>query len=225
MVHESLWVQGRDRPPPAVRGDRVLLEGQILIPEDPEFADALARRAIAAEILVTTFRRLGPSANPFVRAAQSFRSFVGRSIARLFPPREAGLLMGLALGDDSRLDPALARDFRATGLGHLLVVSGENDTSVICSRRGGRPSSRASESTGRPRIGVSAPYTGLTSAPREPMVSRRGPARPGRDPARDKVFPRVRSTSWASAVRRKSEMSTAARHLFHEHCQGRMTPM
>jgi hypothetical protein len=127
-VHESLWVQGRDRPPPAVRGDRVLFEGQILVPEDREFADALARRAIAAEIRVTTFRRLGPSANPFVRAAQSFRSFVGRSIARLFPPREAGLLMGLALGDDSRLDPALARDFQATGLGHLLVVSGKNDT-------------------------------------------------------------------------------------------------
>jgi competence protein ComEC len=34
--------------------------------------------------------------------------------------------MGLALGDDSRLDPVLERDFRATGLSHLLVVSGEN---------------------------------------------------------------------------------------------------
>ncbi len=124
-VHESLWVQGWDRPPLAVRGDRVLLEGQILVPEDPDFAEALARRAIAAEIRVRTVRRLGPSANPFVRAAQSFRSFVGRSIARLFPPREAGLLMGLALGDDSRLDPAMARDFQATGLGHLLVVSGD----------------------------------------------------------------------------------------------------
>ncbi len=126
-IHESLWVLGRDRPPLAVRGDRVLLEGRILVPEDPDFAEALARRAIAAEIRATTFRRLGPSANPLVRAAQSFRSFVGRSIGRLFPPREAGLLMGLALGDDSRLDPALARDFQATGLGHLLVVSGHTE--------------------------------------------------------------------------------------------------
>jgi hypothetical protein len=90
-------------------------------------SEALDRGAIAAEIRVTTFRRLGPSANPFVRAAQAFRSFVGRSIARLFPPREAGLLMGLALGDDSRLDPALARGFQATGLGHLLVVSGHTE--------------------------------------------------------------------------------------------------
>ncbi len=61
-----------------------------------------------------------------VRSAQSFRSFVGRPIARLFPPREAAL-MGLALGDDSRLDPAPARDFQATGLGHLLVVSGHTE--------------------------------------------------------------------------------------------------
>ena len=130
-VHESLWVQGRDRPPHSARGDRVLLEGQILVPDDPGFADALARRGIAAEIRLTTFRRLGPSANPFVRTAQSFRSFVGRSIARLFPPREAGLLMGLALGDDSHLDPGVARDFHATGLGHLLVVSGENVAMVL----------------------------------------------------------------------------------------------
>jgi predicted membrane metal-binding protein len=144
-IHESLWVQGQDRSPTALRGDRVLLEGRILVPEDPEFADALARRAIAAEIRVTTFRRLGPSANPIVRAAQAFRSFVGRSIARLFPPREAGLLMGLALGDDSRLDPALARDFQATGLGHLLVVSGDNVEIQVTGcldcmgdRRGGR---------------------------------------------------------------------------------------
>ncbi|MDP9297818.1 MAG: DNA internalization-related competence protein ComEC/Rec2, partial [Actinomycetota bacterium] len=62
---------------------------------------------------------------------QVFRTFVGRSIARLFPPREAGLLMGLALGDASRLDPGVARDFQATGLGHLLVVSGENVAMVL----------------------------------------------------------------------------------------------
>jgi competence protein ComEC len=39
--------------------------------------------------------------------------------------------MGLALGDDSRLDPSLERDFRATGLSHLLVVSGENVAMVL----------------------------------------------------------------------------------------------
>ena len=69
--------------------------------------------------------------NPFVRATQVFRSFVGTTISRLFPPKEAGLLLGLVLGDDSQLDPGLARDFHATGLGHLLVVSGENVAMVL----------------------------------------------------------------------------------------------
>ena len=39
--------------------------------------------------------------------------------------------MGLALGDDSHLHEELARDFHATGLGHLLVVSGENVAMVL----------------------------------------------------------------------------------------------
>ena len=73
---------------------------------------------------------MGPS-DPFLRATQVFRAFVGRSIDRLFPPREAGLLLGLVLGDDSKLDAGLARDFHATGLGHLLVVSGENVAMVL----------------------------------------------------------------------------------------------
>jgi competence protein ComEC len=34
--------------------------------------------------------------------------------------------MGLTLGDTSRLDPVIAERFKATGLTHLLAVSGEN---------------------------------------------------------------------------------------------------
>jgi len=56
---------------------------------------------------------------------------VGTSIERVFPQREAGLLLGLLLGDDSRLDPGLERDFRAAGLSHLLVVSGGNVAMVL----------------------------------------------------------------------------------------------
>ncbi|HZD80344.1 MAG TPA: ComEC/Rec2 family competence protein [Actinomycetota bacterium] len=78
-----------------------------------------------------TAERRGAASNPVVRAAQIFRTFLGRSIRRLFPRREAGLLLGLALGDDSMLEPALIRDLQATGLGHLLVVSGENVAMVL----------------------------------------------------------------------------------------------
>ncbi len=129
-IHDPLWVNGEERPD-AVRGDRVVLAGGIRVPDDPGFADSLRRRGIAATLSVSEVVRVEPSPDPFVRATQAVRAFVARSIARLFPPAEAGLLMGLVLGDDSRLDPGLARDFHAAGLGHLLVVSGENVAMVL----------------------------------------------------------------------------------------------
>ncbi len=97
----------------------------------PGFASFLLRRGIAGELEVDEAERLGPAAFAPVRWAQAFRALAGRSIQSSFPPREAGLLMGLALGDDSHLDPGLERDFRATGLSHLLVVSGENVAMVL----------------------------------------------------------------------------------------------
>lgn len=44
----------------------------------------------------------------------------------VLPGREAGLLLGLSIGDTSSMDPEVEEDFRATGLGHLLAVSGSN---------------------------------------------------------------------------------------------------
>ena len=130
-LRETVWVQGSGVAPPAVRGDRLRISGEVEEPDDPGFAGFLSRRGMAVELRADRVERLGGSASPVEAGAQAFRAFVGRSIGRLFPPREAGLLMGLALGDDSRLDPGLVRDFQATGLGHLLVVSGENVAMVL----------------------------------------------------------------------------------------------
>ena len=63
--------------------------------------------------------RLGPAA----RGA-------ARSVAGLPPDRRA-LVPALVDGDDAGLDPALADDFRTTGLTHLLAVSGTNLTLVV----------------------------------------------------------------------------------------------
>jgi competence protein ComEC len=129
-LREAVWISG-DEPPPAVRGDRLQVTGPARIPDDAGFAAALERRGIAVEVRGERVSVLGGASDPLVRGAQAFRAFVGRSIRRLFPQPEAGLLLGLALGDDSRLDEGLARDFHATGLGHLLVVSGENVAMVL----------------------------------------------------------------------------------------------
>ncbi len=130
-LHETAWVSAHGEPLDAVRGDRVRIAGVVRVPEEGGFAGSLLRRGIAVELSAARAERLGPSANPLVRAAQSVRAVVGRSIRRLFAPREAGLLLGLVLGDDSGLDEEVERDFHATGLGHMLVVSGENVAMVL----------------------------------------------------------------------------------------------
>jgi competence protein ComEC len=130
-LRASLWLSADDDPPPWVRGDLVVAEGVMRRPDDPGFQDALAHNGMVVELSADRAERVGPSPSPLIHAAQVFRAFVGRSIARLFPAKEAGLLLGLALGDASRLDPGMMRDFQASGLGHLLVVSGENVAMVL----------------------------------------------------------------------------------------------
>lgn len=59
---------------------------------------------------------------------------VRRSVRAAVEGRDADareLVPGLVVGDDGGLDPALAGDFRTTGLTHLLAVSGTNLTLVV----------------------------------------------------------------------------------------------
>src|SRR3954452_24357935 len=127
----TAWVRGNDALPAAVRGDQLRIQGTLQIPDDAEFAATLSHRGLAVNVRATEVQRVGGSPSPFVRMTQVVRAFVGDTIERIFPPREAGLLLGLVLGDASKLDPVTTRDFQTTGLGHLLVVSGENVAMVL----------------------------------------------------------------------------------------------
>ncbi|OLB65603.1 MAG: competence protein ComEC, partial [Actinobacteria bacterium 13_2_20CM_2_72_6] len=64
------------------------------------------------------------------RAAGALRAGLRRACAPL-PSEPGGLLPGLVDGDTSRLDPAVAEEFRATGMTHLLAVSGANVAIVL----------------------------------------------------------------------------------------------
>lgn len=64
------------------------------------------------------------------RVAGSLRSGL-RQACRGLPAKERGLLPGLVIGDTVGLDPALAEDFRTTGLTHLVAVSGTN-VAIVC---------------------------------------------------------------------------------------------
>jgi competence protein ComEC len=72
--------------------------------------------------------RAGP--DPWWRASGRVRAALRESVTGLSPDRRA-LVPALVDGDDAGLDPALADDFRTTGLTHLLAVSGTNLTLVV----------------------------------------------------------------------------------------------
>jgi competence protein ComEC len=120
-----VWLEGRGRPPRLPWGQQVEVDGTITALRG-SFGSYLRRRGYAATLQVDGIRDRGPPTNPLRRAANSLRSSLRRSVSRIFPRKEAGLLMGLALGDTSGLDRGVEEDFRATGLSHLTAVSGEN---------------------------------------------------------------------------------------------------
>ncbi len=86
---------------------------------------------LRAAVLQATGAPLDVGAAPWAqRAAGGLRAGLQRACASL--PREpGGLLPGLVVGDTSRVEPAVADDFRATGMTHLLAVSGSNVALVV----------------------------------------------------------------------------------------------
>jgi competence protein ComEC len=123
-----LWLRGRAGLPPVDPGEQVVVEGTLVAvrPEEGGFAEYLRDRGLAASISVATIDVLGKPASPVLRSANAARDALRRGAGVALPRREAGLLLGLAIGDTSGMDPEVEEDFRASGLGHLLAVSGSN---------------------------------------------------------------------------------------------------
>jgi competence protein ComEC len=122
------WLRGRARPPPVEPGQPVVGSGslQVLRPGVSGFEDHLIGRGMAGIVTVTNVHVLGPPANPALRLANAARRALRRGAGTALPKREAGLFLGLSVGDTDRLEAEVEEDFRATGLGHLLAVSGSN---------------------------------------------------------------------------------------------------
>src|SRR6266545_3365261 len=103
-------------------GVRVTVSADVVVlANDPSWRTLLPGTAVVAT------GRLGPGRPGDLTAA--VLSVSG-------PPDEigtapGGLLPGLVEGDTSRLDPQVADDFRATGMTHLLAVSGANVAIVL----------------------------------------------------------------------------------------------
>jgi len=106
-----------------------------LLPSTPVRASGRLTPARGNDLTTAVVLARGPpqvlgSPSALQRAAGQLRAGLRRAVEPL-PAAEQGLLPGLVVGDTSRLDPALAEQFRSTGLTHLTAVSGTNCT-IVC---------------------------------------------------------------------------------------------
>jgi competence protein ComEC len=107
---------------PLLPGQRVAAEGRLAAPRGGDLRAAVLTTAVPP-------RPLG-RAPLLQRLAGGLREGLQRACAPL-PDEPGGLLPGLVVGDTRALEPAVAADFRATGMTHLLAVSGSNVAIVV----------------------------------------------------------------------------------------------
>ncbi|HEV2810639.1 MAG TPA: ComEC/Rec2 family competence protein [Acidimicrobiales bacterium] len=124
------WARGQPAAvlAPLLAGERVKIEGR-LRPPPPEARPWLARRHVSARLSVD---QAGPSRPGSLasRAANGLRRTLVNG-ARPLATEERALLTGFVFGDDRDQSVAVADDFKAAGLTHLLAVSGQNVAFVL----------------------------------------------------------------------------------------------
>ncbi len=126
----EVWLRGSDayRVQDMLAGESVYVAGRTETVEGPERA-WLRPRHIGARLKVDTLsdpraaRGLFGPANALRRLLVRGAEHLGR--------RDRVLLAGFTVGDDRGQDPLVTDDFRASGLTHLIAVSGQNVAFVL----------------------------------------------------------------------------------------------
>jgi competence protein ComEC len=128
----ELWARGgnadvlRER----LAGERVAIRGR-LAPLPDRLRRWLAPRHVSGRISADRITTLaGTPGSRFTRVVNGLRRTLARGAASL-PADRRPLFTGLVIGDDRGQRPEIVDDFRASGLSHLLVVSGENVAFVL----------------------------------------------------------------------------------------------
>jgi competence protein ComEC len=87
-----------------------------------------ARPGVSGVGANTAFSWVGAKAGLVVDGT---RAYVRQAMEERLPADEAGLMMGVLLGDTSTVPPEVKADFKRTGLSHILAVSGLNVTILV----------------------------------------------------------------------------------------------
>ncbi len=116
------------REPHLRYGDRLILEGSLVVPpilETFDYRDYLARQGIH---LVMDFPTVeleeDGGGSPFLATVYDIRDRMGRSLERALPEPQAAVAQTLLLGQRDNLPAELRESFRSTGTSHLLAISG-----------------------------------------------------------------------------------------------------
>jgi competence protein ComEC len=86
----------------------------------------LRRRGVAAELRLDSLAPTGGRRGGVPGAIDSMRRRAERALGAGTTPERAAVARGMVLGQDEAIDPLVKDDFRRSGLGHLLAVSGQN---------------------------------------------------------------------------------------------------
>ena len=91
-----------------------------------DFGAYLRRRGVAGELAIDEMKATGRRRGGVAGAVDRMRRHAEAAISAGLPSEKAALARGMVLGQDEAIDPPVRDDFRASGLGHLLAVSGQN---------------------------------------------------------------------------------------------------
>ncbi len=140
---ESLEIAGKNRRPIAGRvlvrvprspiieyGTRIEAAGRLEQPASFgtfDYGRDLANHDIYSRIPYPAITVLAYQAgNPIMQSLLAIHDRAQDSLNRLLPQPQAALLSGIVLGDDHQIPPDLREDFRASGMTHIIAISGFN---------------------------------------------------------------------------------------------------
>jgi competence protein ComEC len=119
-----LAVEAHEPIPDLPIGRQVVAAGTVERPP-PWEAGYLHRQGIHEVLVADRLRLTGRRRPGAIAVVDRVRDRAEAALGRGTPPPEEALLRGFLLGEDDRIDPATAEDFKRSGLAHLLAVSGD----------------------------------------------------------------------------------------------------
>lgn len=110
-------------------GDRIIFKGKLSFPENKDefnYIRYLSHQRIktVAFIDFSQIEEVKKSENVFLNFIKLIRLKTGESLARFLPGDKGAVVLGMLLGNTSKISEETLENFRTTGLSHVLAVSG-----------------------------------------------------------------------------------------------------